>query len=208
MVEICLLNYALLWQLHNFFQNIAFLKCHYLVFYMCPILLDILALSHLSFFLFFEHNKVRKNNLLQKFTKFASAGSMVFCKIYREWGKKFMLWRTVVWFCLINKLEQNVTAKVPIMCLLSYTLFTGTCFAPLKLSMYLFFPSWVYFHDYSRITGLQGKGEDISLTPHYHFHTLHRHLDISRVITTENSPLHIASSRTRIGNLWFPSASF
>ena len=36
-----------------------------------------------------------------------------------------------------------------------------------------------FFHKHSRITGLQGKGEGISLTPHYHFHPLHRHLDIS-----------------------------
>ena len=36
-----------------------------------------------------------------------------------------------------------------------------------------------------------GEGEDISLTPHYHFHPLHRHLDISRLITAESSPLHI-----------------
>ena len=32
------------------------------------------------------------------------------------------------------------------------------------------------------------------------------HLDISRVITAESSPLHIAGSRTRTGNLWLPSA--
>ena len=75
-------------------------------------------------------------------------------------------------------------------------------------SNYLFFFSiWVLFHEHSRITGLQGKGEGISLTPHYHFHPLHRHLDISRAITAESSPLYIASSRTRTGNLWFPSAS-
>ena len=74
-------------------------------------------------------------------------------------------------------------------------------------SCIFFFSIWVFFHDHSRITGLQGKGEGISLTPHYHFHPLHRHLDISRAITAESSPLHIASSRTRTGNLWFPSAS-
>ena len=51
-----------------------------------------------------------------------------------------------------------------------------------------------------------GEGEGISLPPHY-FHTLHRHLDISRVITAESSPLHIASSSTRVGNLWLQSAS-
>ena len=37
---------------------------------------------------------------------------------------------------------------------------------------------------------MQGKGEGISLTPHYHFHPLHRQLDISRAITAESSPLH------------------
>ena len=71
----------------------------------------------------------------------------------------------------------------------------------------LFFSIWVFFHDHSRIIGRQGKEEGISLTPHYHFHPLHRHLDISRAITAESSPLHIGSSRTRTGNLWFPSAS-
>ena len=52
-----------------------------------------------------------------------------------------------------------------------------------------------------------GEGEGISLTPHYHFHRLHRHLDISRAITAESLPLHIASCQTRTGNLWFPGAS-
>ena len=70
-----------------------------------------------------------------------------------------------------------------------------------------FFSIWVFSHEHSRITGLQGKGEGISLTPHYHFHPLHRHLDISRAITAESSPLHIASSQTRTGSLRFPSAS-
>ena len=64
----------------------------------------------------------------------------------------------------------------------------------------------VFFHEHSRITGLQAKGESISLTPHYHFHRLHRHFDISRAITAESSSLHIASSRSRTEN-WFPSAS-
>ena len=61
---------------------------------------------------------------------------------------------------------------------------------------FFFFSIWVFFYEHSRITGLQGKGEGISLTPHYHFHPFHRHLHISRAITAESSPLHIASSRT------------
>ena len=59
----------------------------------------------------------------------------------------------------------------------------------------LFFFYLGFFHNQSRTTGLQGKGEDISLTPHYHFHPLLRHLDISRAFTAENSPLHMGSSR-------------
>ena len=66
---------------------------------------------------------------------------------------------------------------------------------------------WVFFHEHSRFTGQHGKGEAIFLTPLYHFHRLHRHLDISLLLTTESSPLHIAISRTQTRKLWFPSAS-
>ena len=34
-----------------------------------------------------------------------------------------------------------------------------------------FFTIGVFFHDHSRITGLQGKGEGISITPHFHTST-------------------------------------
>ena len=60
-----------------------------------------------------------------------------------------------------------------------------------------FFSIWFFFHNHSRITGLQMKGEGISLTPHYYFHTLHSHLDISREITAESLPLHIGSSHSK-----------
>ena len=53
---------------------------------------------------------------------------------------------------------------------------------------YTFFSIWVFFHEHSQIIGLQGKGEGIFLTPHYHFHQLHRHLDISQAINAESSP--------------------
>ena len=62
---------------------------------------------------------------------------------------------------------------------------------------------WVFFGEHSRFTGQQGKGEAISLTSLYHVHPLHRHLDISRAITADSSLVHIASSCTRTGNLWF-----
>ena len=61
--------------------------------------------------------------------------------------------------------------------------------------------TWVFFHEHSRFTGQQWKGEGIYLTPLYQFHPLLRHLDISRAITVESSPLPIASRRTQTGNL-------
>ena len=68
---------------------------------------------------------------------------------------------------------------------------------------YISFSIWVFFHEHSRITGLQGKGEGIFLTPPYHFSPLQRHLEISREITAESSPLHIASDKTRTEFLGF-----
>ena len=76
-----------------------------------------------------------------------------------------------------------------------------------KSGFCFFFSIGVFFHEHSRSTGQQGKGEGIYLTPLYHFHPLHRHLDIGRAITAGSSPLRIAGSRTRTWNLWFPSAS-
>ena len=49
----------------------------------------------------------------------------------------------------------------------------------LKITLQFFFSIWVFFHEHSQFTGQQGKVEAISLTPLYHFHPLHRHLDIS-----------------------------
>ena len=71
----------------------------------------------------------------------------------------------------------------------------------------IFFSIWVFFHEHLRFTGQQGKGEAISLSPLYQFHPLHRHVDISRAITAEGSPLHKTSRRTRTRNLLIPSAS-
>ena len=73
-----------------------------------------------------------------------------------------------------------------------------------KLYFILFFFSiWVFFYEHSRITGPQGKGEGISLTPHYHYHQLHRQLEISRAIAAKSSPPHIASSRLEPGTFGF-----
>ena len=69
-----------------------------------------------------------------------------------------------------------------------------------------FFSIWISFHQNSRFSVQREKGEAISITPFYHFHQFHIRLDISEAITAERSPLRKASSRTRTGKLWCPSA--
>ena len=49
-----------------------------------------------------------------------------------------------------------------------------------------FFSIRAFFHAYSQFTRQQGKGKAISLAHFDHFHRLHRHLDISRVITAHS----------------------
>ena len=73
--------------------------------------------------------------------------------------------------------------------------------------MRLIFSIWVFLQEHSRVTGQLQKGDAIFSIPLYIFLPPHRQLDISRAITAENSPLHIASSQTPAGNLWFPRAS-
>ena len=71
----------------------------------------------------------------------------------------------------------------------------------------IFFFICIFCHEHSQFTGQKGKGEAISWTPPYHFHRLHRLLEISGAIPAESSPLHITSSRSLNGNLWFLTAS-
>ena len=68
---------------------------------------------------------------------------------------------------------------------------------------YLFLVNYFIFFGFhsQQFRNHRTAGEGISLTPPYHFHPLHRHLDISRAITTDGSSLHIGSSWTRSGNL-------
>ena len=62
---------------------------------------------------------------------------------------------------------------------------------------------WVFFQEHSQFRRPRGNWEAIPSTPLYHFHQLYKHLGISQM----TSPLHIASSGTRNGNLWFSSTS-
>ena len=101
--------------------------------------------------------------------------------------------------------------------LLSSSIFAHHQFAVDLLTRYYYYYYHYYYHYYFlsefSLTNIhesqdcRGRGRAFLLAPHYHFQPLHRHLDINRAIAAESSHLHIASSRTRTGNLWFPSAS-
>ena len=91
---------------------------------------------------------------------------------------------TQFWHTLVLRLGIS---KLGTLFFISYTVMT-------------YFSVWVFFHEHSRFTGQQVKGEAISLKALYHFYPLHRHLDISRLITAESSPLHIARNWTQPGN--------
>ena len=132
------------------------------------------------------------------------------------WLRSATLSRALIYFCKIFKEHSNyhlkfsriilTNDKLPIA---TITLFLVSIFKTYSsvsktdvFFFYLGFLSWTFTNHRTA-----GEGVGISLTPHYHFHPLHRHLDISRAITAESSPLHIASSRARTRNLWFLSAS-
>ena len=66
-----------------------------------------------------------------------------------------------------------------------------------------FFSIWLFFPEYSQFTGQQVKRGAISLYRFYHFHLLHRHLDISWVIAAQSSPLGITGSWNQTWNLWY-----
>ena len=69
------------------------------------------------------------------------------------------------------------------------------------------FPTFIFLPGFSFMNinesqDCRGK-ESAFFFLHYHFHPLHRLLDIGQEITAESSPLHIASSQTRTGNFGF-----
>ena len=103
-------------------------------------------------------------------------------------------------FCIIGTSVMQVSRRAS-------STFTESLFLHVVkhdlLFLFQFFFYLAFFHEYSRFTGQQAKGETIYLHPFYHFHPLHRHLDISWVIAAESSPLRIAGSRNRTWNLWY-----
>ena len=69
-----------------------------------------------------------------------------------------------------------------------------------------FFLLGIFFTSHSQVTEHQGKVED-NYNSSPLFPSLHKHLDISRAVTAESSPLCIGSNWNRTGNLSFPTTS-
>ena len=74
----------------------------------------------------------------------------------------------------------------------------------ISILFFFFFVSWFSFTSIHESQECRGRGEGISLIAQYQFRLLHRHLDSYWAIPAKRSLLHIASSRTRTRNLWFP----
>ena len=68
------------------------------------------------------------------------------------------------------------------------------------LFCFVFFYQGFSFTQHSQFTEQQGMGRSF-VTPIYHFHLLHEHLDIRRAITADKLPLHIGDDRTQTKNL-------
>ena len=71
----------------------------------------------------------------------------------------------------MKRCERNAYEKIAILrkyvdgyAATSLTFYSSVC---------AFFSFWVFFHEYSRFTGLQGKWKAISLILLYYFHRLH-----------------------------------
>ena len=116
-----------------------------------------------------------------------------------------LIWKSIVWFLFDKDLRHervktlfiHHAPKVCFLHVVKQNSFFFYCLFP-------FFYLALFFHEYSRLTRQQVKGKPISWYPFYHFHPLHRrHLDISKVIAAESSPMRIAGSRNRTLNLWY-----
>ena len=119
--------------------------------------------KHLSWCLFFIKLMARAGTLLERDSSTVFSAFCEFSKISRR-----TFWRTALgnpW------------------CFLLFVSFSQINEGFFSVSL------WVFFHEHSRFTEQNG----ISVTPLYHFHSLHRHLHISRVITAEWSSFHIAA---------------
>ena len=96
---------------------------------------------------------------------------------------------TVCWALLMKEsfaLTKQSTLHLYILLLLTKAL--------LLFVMFFFFLSAFSFTNIHDLQDSRGTGKALSLTPLYHFHPVHRHLDVSLEITAEISLLHISSS--------------
>ena len=109
-----------------------------------------------------------------------------------------------------RKRKKHPRKTLTLICQTKLFFSTNLSLFPLKLSsqvikivkmrsifFFFFFLSGFSFTKIHESQDCRGRA-DISLTPFYHFHPLHRHLGISREIAAESSPLHIASRWTLV----------
>ena len=79
----------------------------------------------------------------------------------------------------------------------------GILYLRLQQNPLFFYSGSLSFDIYESQTSRRVRS--LILSPFYHLHLFHEHLNIRWEITAERSSLHISSGRTRTGNLWFLS---
>ena len=82
----------------------------------------------------------------------------------------------------------------------------GILYLRLQQNPLFFYSGSLSFDIYESQTSRRVRS--LILSPFYHLHLFHEHLNIRWEITAERSSLHISSGRTRTGNLWFLSQVF
>ena len=155
-------------------------------------------MKNLWLFLFLNH-MVNIWALLCLF--FTYAILFIYCNLLILWSQFFLfpiilLINKLRWYLLTSLLACFLTSFLP--SFLTYLFLYNEMFLLSTLSwkkcyisyifFYLGFLSWTLTNHRTA-----GEGGGHFFNSHYHFHPLHRHLDISRVITAESSTLHIYS---------------
>ena len=87
------------------------------------------------------------------------------------WLREFFKNKTVL--NLYFKSPDNTSVRVIFPRIITMYLLVRT-----EFSIDTIFSTWIVFYEYSRSIDSRGKKRSC-LTPHYHFHTLHRHAGVS-----------------------------
>ena len=131
-----------------------------------PVVLQVLLQQPFSILYSLPQSKCTKENGILYFLLFSSDRSLALNSLSNH--LKFTFSTNSLLICLLYFLHTCAIIE----CISS---FSKQRFAKvLSIIIIIFFSIRIFFHEHSIFTRQQGKGQGISLTPLYHFHSLHR----------------------------------